>query len=152
MNGLGALWTGMLLAYPPGVSTAPVAPGHCMAASTKADGAYVYTPITVDLDSGTPLDPEALPERTSAVMCPRPTLVPTAGDHRVLSEWGVSFGLRADDGRVLWLWARAARLRTRVDGKLNAAEKKAARQWLDHANAAYAQALQAAESAEDGTP
>jgi hypothetical protein len=117
--------------------SAPAHAGRCMAGSRDANGAPRQTPVVVDLDSERRLDPGALPERTSAVMCARRSIVPRPNDIRVLSEWNVAFGIAEEGGRRrnLWISVSAGRVETRVEGgELSAAERAAVEEWRTPAN------------------
>lgn len=115
---------------------------ECRAAWTGAGGEPQSTAIIVDLASRTRLDPAALPEGASAVMCPRSSIVPMPNDVRVLIEWGVAFGIAEEGPRALWIWAKAGRLRTTIDdGELSVAETAAVNDWLEAAQARFDAAL-----------
>jgi hypothetical protein len=124
------------------VLVSPAQAEECQAGRTGADGEPQTTAIIVDLASSTRLDPAALPERTSAVACRRSSIVPMPDDVRVLIEWAVAFGIAEQGPRVLWIWARAGRLRFTVDhGELSIAERAAVDDWLKAAQARFAAAL-----------
>ena len=115
---------------------------QCKVVSTGADGQLKFTDISLDLAGGAELDPAALPERPSGVMCRRPSIVPRPGDERVLIEWGLSFGIAEEGPRALWIWARAGSLQFKIDnGKLNAREKAALKRWREAAQLRYRVAL-----------
>lgn len=128
---VGLVLAGLLA---PDRPSAPAEP--CKVAWTDSAGAPRYTPIDVDLAGKARLDPAALPDRASAIMCLRRSLVPRPEDYRVLSEWRLPFGIAEEKGqRALWISARAGRLEVKVDGgKLSTAERAAVRQWIAPAN------------------
>lgn len=129
------LLTGMLAAALSASGVSPAQAERCMAASMAANGEPQYTQVVVDLDSETRLNPADLPERTVAVMCLRPSIVPMPNDVRVLSEWRVAFGIAEQGARALWISAEAGRIQIRVDdGELNARERAALDEWLVPAN------------------
>lgn len=133
MNAIGLILSAGIIASP----SAPAHAERCMAGSRDANGASRYTPVVFDLDSAGRLDSGALPERTSAVMCARRSIVPRPNDIRVLSEWNVGFGIIEEGGRgrVLWISVDAGRVETRVErGELTAAERAAIEAWRTPAN------------------
>lgn len=124
------------------IASPVLAAEQCKVASTGADGRPRFTDISLDLEGGAELDPAALPERPSGVMCRRSSIVPRPGDERVLIEWGLSFGIVEDGPRALWIWARAGTLRFKIDnGRLNAREKVALKRWREAAQLRYRLAL-----------
>lgn len=122
-------------------ASSPADAEDCVAASARAGGEWHYPRIAVDLRSGARLDAAVLPEAASAVMCPRPSIVPLPDDVRVLIEWGVAFGI-ANGPRNLWVSAFHGRLEVTVDdGELNASEQSAVDDWLATAQARFTAAL-----------
>lgn len=133
MKAIGTILTAGFLAS----LSAPAHAERCMAGSRDANGAPRNTPVAVDLDSERRLDLGALPERTSAVMCARRSIVPRPNDIRVLSEWNVAFGIAEEGGRRrnLWISVSAGAVETRVEGgELSAAERAAVEEWRTPAN------------------
>lgn len=111
-------------------AASPARAERCHVAFMSAAGRPQFTAIDIDLESGQPLDREALPEGTSALMCPRSSIIPRGDDIRVLTELGTSFGISEDGPRALWIWARNGRLRTRVEhGRLSRAERHMMDEW-----------------------
>ena len=107
---------------------------ECRAAWTSADGEVHTAIVVVDFASRTRLDPAALPQGASALMCLRPSIVPRPDDIRVLSEWRIPFGIAEQGGRTLWIGANAGILETRVEhGELSSAERSAVNQWREAA-------------------
>ena len=107
---------------------APAYAERCMAASRDANGEPRNAPVSIDLDREGRLDTGVLPERTSAVMCARSSIVPRPNDIRVLSEWNLPFGIAEEGGRQrsLWISVRAGAVETKVEGgSLSAAERAA---------------------------
>lgn len=97
-------------------------------------------PIQLTLDSLTRLN--TLPSDASAVACPRASLVPMQNDVRVLTEWGVAFGIVEDGPRSLWIWAADGRLQVKVDdGELTPTEAAAVRHWLERSQTLFDAAL-----------
>ena len=119
---------------------------QCKVGSTAADGQPRYTDISLDLASSAKLDPSVLPEGSSAVMCRRTSIVPRPEDVRVLSEWGVAFGIVEPGPRALWISVNAGIVEVTVDnGKLKASEKAAVKEWREAAQLHYFLALAEAE-------
>jgi hypothetical protein len=122
-------------------ASSPADAEDCVAASSRARGEWHYPRIIVDLRSGARLDAAALPEGTTAVMCPRPSIVPLPDDVRMLIEWGVAFGI-ANGPRNLWVSALHGRLEATVDdGELSASEQSAVDDWLATAQPRFTAAV-----------
>jgi len=124
------------------VMNSPAHAEECVAGSTDVSGEWRYTTIIVDLASDAGLDPSALPARTSAVMCPRSSILPMPGDIRVLIEWRVAFGIAEEGPRSLWISSTAGRLQVTIDdGELNASEQAALDDWVAVAQARFTAAI-----------
>lgn len=116
--------------------SSPVHGEECRLLLSKSES----VPIQLALDNPTRLN--ALPDDAEAVACPRPSLVPMPSDVRVLSEWGVAFGIIEDGPRSLWIWAAEGRLQIKVDdGELSSAEAAAVRDWLERSQTQFDAAL-----------
>lgn len=114
----------------------PVHGEECRLLLSKSES----VPIQLALDNPTRLT--TLPDDAAAVACPRTSLVPMQSDVRVLSEWGIAFGIIEDGPRSLWIWAADGRLQVKVDdGELSSAEAAAVRDWLERSQTQFDAAL-----------
>ncbi len=108
-------------------------PVHAEECQLLLDSSQVL-PIQLVLED--PAHLNALPDNAAAVACPRASLVPMPSDIRVLTEWGVAFGIIEDGPRSLWIWMEDGRLQVTVDdGELTPAEAAAVSEWLESSQA-----------------
>jgi hypothetical protein len=131
------------------IATPALAADDCKVGSTGPGGEPIIADIALDLASGARLDPAVLPERASGVMCRRASLVPRPEDVRVLIEWRVAFAIHDWGTRALWIMVRAGTLDVTVtNGKLNAREKAAVKEWREAAQLRYVLAVAATRAAQ----
>ena len=127
----------------PALGASPAHADQCVASPMNPDSNFQFPRVELDLGNRARLDRAQLPAGTAIVVCRRPSLVPQAGDLRVLLEWGVAFGIAEDEGpRSLWISSSAGRLEITVDnGELSAAEQAAVDAWLAGAQARFTAGL-----------
>lgn len=124
------------------LAASPARAERCQLLTTGSGGEPQFTTLEIDLDSGRALSPETLPQGATALMCPRASIIPLAEDVRVLTAWGISFGIAEEGPRALWISARRGRLRTTVDhGRLSRVERAALDRWLRVAQLRFNEAL-----------
>ena len=113
----------------------PLQPEYCQLVLTGGQ----TEPLALALDDPARLAP--LPEGSTAIACPRASIVPIGNDLRVLTELGVAFGIIEEGPRSLWLYAADGRLQVQIDsGELSPPEAAAVSDWLARAQGRFDEA------------